>query len=570
MVKSKNQVIMKKLNISFFLPLIVFIAAGLSLSSCKDTLDMPIEEAIKFNPKDDPFLEVCKHASEVLNTITTDYYDKCSSIAELSEYLDEIKSLEYVEDAYCTNISMFVKIKDFRTVSYSFFPEMEAISGEGITRMIKEIETRAMSEDSNAHPLLGLKTGVIINQWYHDEDRKIVVDFSDRIRQLLDLIGIHTIPQDAPLVRFFSEDIYDFDFVLLVTHGSYDPNKQLHWILTSEIPTSLNYDDLYKTYKNYPEDQASLGFVEEIRHGEKMKMSYISISERFITACEKTFNNNGNAIVFNISCQSMMGGDKETFIDLNLRDDSLAQAFITQGAGLYFGYDETSGLGYAGLLNFVERLFSGMSLDRAYKSLPKLILHDPESNDLIIEGKNFVKDVIADLYHYPKTSPLLDMCLTNPALNNNEKTYDKFPIKLKADFNIMRIQNLISGTEKDKYELEDDLIVNDFKYGFEISKSSDFSEKKSGAVSFNEMKRGIADGMDYGIASFELPLSEGSVEFETTYYYRAYFFDGEEYYYSDIDSFTTPKEGSGNTEDPKDTGNTGNNAQTQDVPGTDL
>ena len=146
--------IMKKLNISFFLPLIVFIAAGFSLSSCKDTLDMPIEEAIKFNPKNDPYMEACKHASEVLNTISTNYYDKCSSIEELSEYLDEIKSLEYVEDAYCTNISMFVKIKDFRTVSYSFFPNEEPGPSEAFTRMIEDVKTRAGSGDNKMHPLL--------------------------------------------------------------------------------------------------------------------------------------------------------------------------------------------------------------------------------------------------------------------------------------------------------------------------------------------------------------------------------------------------------------------------------
>ena len=111
---------MKKLNISFFLPLIVFIAAGLSLSSCKDTLDMPFEEAVKFNPKDDPYMEICKHASEVMNTIKTDFYEKCGSIEELSEYIDEIKALDYVEDVYCTNTSMFVKIEGFRTISLSF------------------------------------------------------------------------------------------------------------------------------------------------------------------------------------------------------------------------------------------------------------------------------------------------------------------------------------------------------------------------------------------------------------------------------------------------------------------
>ena len=137
----------------------LFLALLVSLVSCskgtiEDVDDPEIDPEI-----DQEYMEICKNAAKVHQQVL-EIYDECNSIEELEEQKDKVKNIENVEDVYFTDISMFVDIKDFRTVSYSFYPDPEPISEEAQEELVKQIQsldTRMTRSDGTELPVIEKK-----------------------------------------------------------------------------------------------------------------------------------------------------------------------------------------------------------------------------------------------------------------------------------------------------------------------------------------------------------------------------------------------------------------------------
>ena len=94
-----------------------------------------------------------------------------------------------------------------------------------------------------------------------------------------------------------------------------------------------------------------------------------------------------------------------------------------------------------------------------------------------------------------------------------------------------------------------------FRYGFEYATKEDFSD----AIKTKGLVVGTKDcTLSANKVTFTQTLTSDQLTPSTTYYYRAYFYDDYDYYYSNSDSFTTK-------DLPVDTG-----TQLPDVPGTDF
>ena len=563
---------------------------------------MPIEEAIKYNPKDDLRKEAFDNAFEVINNITIDFFDKCNSIAELAKYLDDIKSLKYVEDAYCTNLSLFVKIKEFSTISFSYFPEEDYTTDDVFKSFTKGITaTRA----DNNYLLPDFSSAVVINQQFRDEKMDKSKSAAIEVNKMLNNIGVKSVINNEPTTEFFRNDLFDYDIIFLITHGGYDPIEKHHWLVTSEEvaqkdrilhnPFGLNKSP-YESFKDYDIDEVSFSVQQEKRNGVEVDVCYTKVSEKFISSSKKRFTN--KSIIFNTACQSLKGGNKESDVDENLRDFSLAKSFTDKGAGVYYGYDETNNQGQYGGMLFFSKITTGISLEKAYLTLPVKILNNVGTKDEDGITKNFVADLIA---YYPKKDAIDEQSvITIPQLismNNNSTNYEiNYLIKAKANYNLYFLYfwdqlSWVLDTPQNKDDFQQELI----RYGFEISESEDFRDtKKVSSMTIGDENCTLVDSnnypfsilkeaemkvdldkylsylSDFPIVSFSQNLTDKELKPETYYYYRAYFFDGENYYYSRPDWFNTPKIENGNTEDPKDTGDTTNNAQTQNVPGSDL
>ena len=562
-------------NRLFFFKMLLFVALMATWTSCSKSDDIeasdpkpvnptptnPTNPTDKTDPKDDPYMVVCEHVSDVSKNIVT-YFEQCNSINELYSHLDEMKKVEYVEDIYFTNITMFVKIKDFGTISYSYIPNYDLSDSQGEAKTTTPVFTRA-SDASYGHSSLGLENAAIINQLYLNESRTNCRDVSEAIHGILSDAGFRPVEITAPTYEFFQRDIFNYDIICLIDHGGWDPENKVHWLTTSTEVNKEEYnyiqkDKLYQ-FKNLPRDQVSITAVTEGRKNllsitSSRTIYYVEVSEKYIEASERQFKKYGSVIFFNGACQSVMGG-KRGYTDANKPDFSLAEILSKKGVAFYLGYDESNNVGHVADLSFIGRLASGMSLEMAYKTLLDDYLHNKGN---YYWGFNSVS-YKADLLPYPTDySSIGSATITCPWINDfKDNSTDKaisFTISATSRLYLKLLKNYKKLDEK--YSIPTD----DFRWGIEICETSDFSTK-SNLIRI----QAPPENCTYinNRFNFIITLTDKDLKMETTYYYRAYFYDGKYYNYSVSDNFTTHKNQTSST-------NTSGQGNLPNVPGSDL
>lgn len=207
--------------------------------------------------------------------------------------------------------------------------------------------SRLSSEDGES-----LSLG-ILNQMSEDDSfgQSKIRDMHKKLQSAFQNAGYSaTIVNRNQLTRnFFHEDIYDFDLILLMTHGLYSDTKR-HWFLTGEyykpdiewLITSLT--------------KLGVSRQKEHRDGKDVSVDYFMVSEDYLAASDGRFDN--SAIIFNLACHSLEG------------NNNVANVFLDKGAGVYLGYDDSNCRGYYAGVNFMANLLKGESVSEAYESLP--------------------------------------------------------------------------------------------------------------------------------------------------------------------------------------------------------
>ena len=508
-----------------------------------------------------------KKACESLQKVD-DIYMECSSIEDLQKHADEISQIEEVEDVYFSDIAMFVKVKDFMTVSFCFYPEQEAPQiEESDFQTTRQVGTRANTEKTFSQ--LGFDKAVIIDQQRKDRNWE---KYKEGIKSALDGVGIITEINNTPTLNFYETEIYENDIVLIISHGHYDNKKKLHWLdigywerfdksqykditIWGDIYNFFAEDDLYSYYKGYIEDeQLKITRTKVLENFKFVEYAYFSISEKFISdqKNKNKFKKPGRALVFNVACQSLMAGDNSKQ-DNNEHDFAFAQAFVDRGAGVYFAYDESNGAGQIAGMLLLSSIASGQSVKSAFNSLPSYYVHDKRTKKGLFSTRTWT----ADLFHYPENHfEIEDYCQVFPTLEKNEETDESIILKMSEPYNLIKfrgkdINNIFTVTDVIPvlYEPTDNYLGYEryeFTYGYEVSTTKEFipSNTKDYGVVYNNIhkeKYFVYSDNDH-ILHFSYPVPKSDLESETTYYYRAYLNDGTNKYYSDYDTFTTPKQ----------------------------
>ena len=541
---------MKKLK--FILKMLLFAALVAPWASCCKSDDNVPDEG----KDEDPYMEVCEHVCDIGNQIAT-LHETCSSIAELSQHIDEIKQMENVEDVYTTNTTMFVRVKDFGVISYSYFPKREPLAAPTQARRIKMSSTRTDSDEEVDHLLLGLESAVI-SVWF----KGIEEDCADIISKALGSCKIKTVPKE-PNIDFFQYNIFDYDVVYVDTHGMWDPKEKLHWLITTEEPTAdeeaiynstLKKDKLYK-FKDIDRDQLSIGYVDEDRDGKRSSVPYFRISEKFIDNSTKDFKKKGKSICFITSCQTMMGGEL-TEIDHDIKNPSMAKIFEKKGAGVYLGFDESNSVGHYSAMFFFTRLASGMSIERAFNTLTDDVVHDSGSEEITLSnGKKVIRNYVADLLpdYSDGNKKMSSSCITQPVLgemeNNSTEIELNYVLKATSPLYLDALVNYSSGVEQ--YLKSQYFDRSQFSWGFQISDNENFS------VLLNPQAQDSGSYNNNVVTDIQ-SLSSIDLKTNTAYYYRGFFYDGQEYYYTKTGQFTTR------------TFNTDGGTSVPNVPGSDF
>ena len=370
--------------LTFFLPVAVLLL--MALSSCSSSSSDGDEEDFGGDPK----MEVCVRVAKVANAVDV-FFDQSQSIEELSSYLRDIKKIPYVEDAYTTSTTLFVQIKDYGQISYSFFEDQELYFDD-------ILDTRTRSNLIEDHPIMNGKKICIANaqyvQYLYENDRLDRKVIAEEAQKYFKSMGYKATLINSPNLSFISDTIYnDYDIIFFIGHGEYNDKTDQHWFILNEeldnLSADLNPNDVYKYYNNqYTSDEVSFEKYKVIRLNENYKgfkklyeykykevpvAWWVKVSEKFIANSQKKISKEkwGKPIFFSVPCQSLMG------------NDNMGQALIDKGFGAYYGYTEKNYYGQAAFFHMLNNMLSGMSLENAFNALPEIYKDENKDTELV-------------------------------------------------------------------------------------------------------------------------------------------------------------------------------------------
>lgn len=412
---------------------------------------------------------VYKSVNQVLAKLSP-ICSNCNSFQQLETHINEIRNIEGVTDVSSDGITtMNVYIDGFGPLSFTYplaVPMVESIrfpsSNSGDKKLLNSIKIKKIA---------------IAYQFKYD---LIFKDFKNRIDEfakiLKDTYDIEVTIVD-PTLDFYRKGMYEYDFVILCTHGTYI--NKLHYLMTTEgagfasDPNNFNVDEVNPSVRNKYTNEFGdikkglwrLGCSIEkrmISNKEKpFNIMYTMVSENMIRdKSECSFDPNKHVIVFNAACHSFE------------ESNSLARVFLDKGASLYLGYDNTNSIGVLAALEFLGRLLSGYTVEGALESL-----------DDDVKINNLFGGIVANLKYEATTSGFLKKSYYSPVVIDKSVDFqddNNITISVRAQIPVFHYYvRQKSLTEDNTFEIIinrlSDLEKSPLVYGFELSKTSDFS-----------------------------------------------------------------------------------------------
>ena len=507
-----------------------------------------------------------KAMPEVANALS-----ECENIHDAENQLNQIKGKDGVEDAWSDGHKLYVKIDEGETFSFHFnhgaqveVGETRSVDYAGLARSFISSAKRTGVTNNE-----GIKV-VVANQQYHDEERSETRrDFIEPLVDAFINCGIHADYVTNPTVDFFYDNsndpnhlhIYDYDIILLITHGAYlqlrylasnssflrgfyeevaQYDQKCHAILAdadwelANIPMKGKYNNKWKEcysnfktwknnskYQNISDLDICFEFMEETRGGEKRWIGYPVLTEHFFRNTA-TGRFHDNSILFNVACQSLLGDNGPDYPSY-----SFANTLFAKNLSLYAGYTETNILGGGFMPQFLNNMLKGGKSIGAVYSDPDLpeyfkvetrenIINSTKLSDkrkqeyldddpqgariLFLPESDAQRRFLFNVY----TSEVDQNAATNEYKSDNTVT-------VSCTLTVSKPSNVSAG----------------FEYGTDKNNLSQVKQCESYRNIENKGK---------GNYCFNAKLTD--LERGNTYYYRAYTYDGLNFNYGNLCSFT--------------------------------
>ena len=459
-------------------------SATVSLKAGEASLDLEVTQSLtSFDVE-----EVAGYITEVTETVD-ELFMQSEGIAELSQNIEEIRSLDGVQDVSATDDALYVEIKDGGIISWYYPPKSEPMDVNATADLLPKsfhtsvTLTKGLASD---HKFIEPKKFCIINQTVNDEKMDYIASKLSTLKNTLDdVFDIDFVRGEDADLDFFSS-LTNYDCIFFETHGGYFNNQ--HWLTTGESVTDEAREWLESDAGLKWRDKGlDIVTLKEVRKSKEVNIAYWAISEKFIESMSGSFD---NSIIFSDACQSLMG------------NNTLALAFQKKGAGVYLGYDNDNRVGYKAGKAFWENLSLGMTVEQAFGNIP---------GEYKIDSKNG-----AVLHFYPQSNG--NLCIVHPEVNTSDAT--------NIGGTTATLQGEITGWIE---SLKADEAEAGFCWGKNANPLVEDSQVKSQRVSNYQKKENT------------ISLSEDLVELEpnSTYYYRAFLKMNDEYYYGDVKEFET-------------------------------
>lgn len=439
--------------------------------------------------------KVAEEIANVLTTITT-LIEGVSS-PDFKQVGEVVSKMAGVEEVLYENDAMIVKTKDWRNIVYEKTPDV-------IMPVEYPTLTRSPIGNSNTKSSVKVNNSVkvaITNQFINHEGRTLVDDYCQYLKADFESLGYKVDYIKELDYDFFYSGIFDYDIILLETHGLYYHGK--HWLLTNdELMVDQSFTGFFGELVNLTNevissfhddiDDVCYYCIDEKRNGKTVWVYYTAVSEDYIRKSTSGFDS--DAIIFASACSSL----KKT--------QELPNIFFEKGASVYIGYDNTAYYGhYAGPI-FFDNMLDGKSVIQAYNHIP---------SEYLKEQDTFEK---ANLLLLTKNNDYESQFITKTITAPNTEVEDKLLDKGKHQITLKGYTSALG---------------NDIECGFIISGNPDMSDSQSGACDIY----GIDN--NHGNRYFEIDISASS---GMTIYYRAYTFDGIYHNYGDICEYTVEQD----------------------------
>ncbi len=445
------------------------------------------------------------------NSVIVPLYMQCESIAELSQHLSTIVDIEGVEDAWTDNQTLFVKIRDYGTITFLYPPTPSSDDENFISLESRKMITRSDVVATN-HTPIEVHNACVYYQPENNEEyffkapKKYSHIISDNFNTME--ISCQHITNAGP--DFFVKDIFDYDLIFLITHGFYEKETNIHWLVTSnEVYKCSEFSqDFYHTKEIcedlkdnlvYSPEKLSYTWLWEVRGGIDYAVFYTCVSDKLIASSRNSFKNS-ETVLFNTACESLK------------QNNNLANVFLNKGAICYLGYDDSNSVGHFGGYSFYQAMLNGTCIEQAYNRIPDSFKEE------------YYVDVDEEIEYRPKLHMItkndddLKKCIVHT---------ETLPVNnLSSDNN-----NPIRVTGRIKM-LNNNYFTQCFTYGFQISTNPDMSQAvDSTAVGIYDSSTLYMNWAD--------TIDVRTLQPNTTYYYRAYMNDGASNCYGEVKSFTT-------------------------------
>lgn len=489
----------------------------------------------------------------------------CETIADVEKKIDQIKNTEGVVDAWSDGHELFVAID--KDEVYSFHFKHNAPYKRNKSRdLAAQIRTmKSQLEGIKKQDGTPLKV-VIANQIDKNENEDFVEVKQSYLLPLYDFFhdcGIDVHYEPNPDVDFFYNksdnpnhlNFYDYDIVLLATHGSNHPYVlntpykpiDCHGFVTSEDILILekktpplwwnDYYNIFKewrdktSYHNVTDINIAFSFIKEVRDGKEVWVAHPKLSEYFFRDIAKGKFNNSNSFFFNFACHSLEGDNKQqsnTFANI---------LFEKRNLGIYAGYTDSDSFSHVASSDFFHSMLSGYSVGKSYEGL-KIWCKKETIDNVESDVENFLKyfdqkdldDIRKGVGEWKPEGAELKILDKSGSMPSD---FFLFPtITTESDEEIVNKEfssnNFVTIKGAVTYFGDSDLVA-----GFNYATNSLRLKENIKAVKGNDLES------ENGNYQFKAKLI--NLEPEKTYYYCAYTFDGKYYNYGDTCSFTTPK-----------------------------
>lgn len=325
---------------------------------------------------DEQIMEILENAEQVMDRVSL-YFDTSECLNDMAQYLDQIKAIEFVEDAWLEDSSIGVKIVDGGIVTWNFFNNDTTIS---------EADTSSSDDIGILGSKGNVSVGMCANKNACISIAKVAYSHQaiSEIEDLLETHGysVNTVTGSYFNPEFIYKDMPKYGVNIVLAHGGYNSKTGVHRIITGDEYSKTKFK---KNVEEWINDGLEIAIVEENRNGHRQSVGYLAVTETFINKKMGKFPD--NSLLFAAVCSTLEGNYNMSNILIN-----------NKKLGCYFGYDGIVSVERSDnhdLKNIMKYMLNDGNTAREALSRigsgsnPRLLLRIPANRDVrLYEDKN--------------------------------------------------------------------------------------------------------------------------------------------------------------------------------------